>query len=123
MRKIICFILAVFALTVFAVGCGSENDAAEQSDTGITAYGTGTYYISGENDDEAAFAEIWVVDGEVVYHGYSNNYDGKGSYGIWPGETEEYDSPIEYSEFYGKTAEQVIATLEADGYDVTVTET
>ncbi|MCC8015793.1 MAG: copper amine oxidase N-terminal domain-containing protein [Eubacterium sp.] len=95
-----------------------NNDANKE--TGETAYSSGTYYISAVNNVEYIYEDMIFVDGELIFEDFSNDADGKGSYGIYPGESEPYDSPIEQSPYYGMTVEEVIAALEADGLEVTL---
>ncbi len=95
-----------------------NNDTNKE--TGETAYSSGTYYISAVNNAEYIYEDMIFVDGELIFEDFSNDADGKGSYGIYPRESEPYDSPIEQSPYYGMTVEEVIAALEADGLEVTL---
>ncbi|MCD8238016.1 MAG: copper amine oxidase N-terminal domain-containing protein [Clostridiales bacterium] len=95
----------------------ADNDTDNAS--GETSYSSGTYYIGAENNTEHIYEDMIFIDGVLIYEDFSNDADGKGSYGIYPGETEPYDSPIEQSPYYGMTVEEVIAALEANGCEVT----
>lgn len=80
-----------------------------------TAYGKGTYYIDSVSEDGSVIDSFKFVDGEMIYHDYSDLQYGKGRYG------EGGSDELEWSEYYGMTVEQIVNTLENMGCTVTVT--
>ncbi|MCD7853997.1 MAG: copper amine oxidase N-terminal domain-containing protein [Clostridiales bacterium] len=77
------------------------------------------YYVAGRKRSESSSDSEHMIfaDGVFVYEEYSH-IDGKGSYGIYPGDTEPAAEILERSPYYGMTMEEIIASLEADGYEV-----
>ena len=93
-----------------AVG-GMENAPASDS-----AYNTGTWFVEAPGTDPLKMDRLQFEDGVLVAHYYSEPNYGKGSYGP--------DSPdsVEFSPYYQKTVEEVIALLEGEGRTVTVSQ-
>ena len=90
---------------------GMENAPASDS-----AYNTGTWFVEAPGADPLKMDRLQFEDGVLVAHYYSDPNYGKGSYGP--------DSPdsVEFSPYYQKTVEEVIALLEGEGRTVTVSQ-
>ncbi len=113
----------------------TETDELSAFESAETAYGEGTYYIFASREDhytstydgsEQYFLSeqaIYFQDGELVWHVYEISDYGKGSCGVDPQSGWESPYSVQMCEFYLMTVEQVIASLEEDGFTIVTAQT
>ena len=88
---------------------------ADQFDPTKTAYGYGKFIITVNDVDASEYAMIIFEDGQLTFHDFGNNRDGKGSYSYLG-----LDLPTEESPYYGMVPEQVMLELDARDLEYTI---